>query len=91
VLDDDALSVIPIRISAQGYYITVFEAVALVCTRESQFWGGNCLAGNECQWWLKLFAGSWRDAEQTKGVTAVASGQLWWRGEKLLAWHDAGE
>ena len=29
VHDDDTLAVMPIRISVQGYYITVFDAIAL--------------------------------------------------------------
>ena len=33
----------------------------------SQFWGGNSLAGNPCQRWLKSLMGFWRNAWQARG------------------------
>ena len=33
----------------------------------STIWGGNSLAGNQCQRWLELLTGSWKDTGQAQG------------------------
>ena len=45
------------------------------------FWGGSSLAGNSCRRWLKLVAGSWKDAAQAPGP-ALLWGSLDWRGRE---------
>ncbi len=47
----------------------------------SLFWGGSSLAGNPCRRWLKLVAGSWRNASQAPGP-ALLRGSLDWRGRE---------
>ena len=38
-----------------------------LCWGTSQLWGGNSLAGNQCQRWLALFTVFGRDAVQAPG------------------------
>ena len=40
----------------------------LECGEASQLWGGNSLAGNQCQRWLALFTVFGRDAVQAPGL-----------------------
>ena len=58
-----------------GYDLVMIQkSVAIVKAYDgegpSQIWGGNSLAGNSCQRWLKLAAGLWKDVVQEEGPAA---------------------